>query len=83
MTEEQAKTKWCPMVRVFMSTEEGAAAASVNSTQKLEHTRCIASGCMMWRWTKVPEQVRVRDEIHMSNGEGYCGLAGHQMEHQI
>jgi len=33
-----------------------------------EETRCIASDCMMWRWTNLPSQA--------NPGSGYCGLAG-------
>jgi hypothetical protein len=41
MTEEEAKTKWCPMVRdVHLS----AASLNVGSGY------CKASACMMWRW---------------------------------
>lgn len=30
---------------------------------------CIASGCMMWRWT-------LRSDGERSDEHGYCGLAG-------
>lgn len=76
MTEEEARTKWCPHGRVYSSigpynrTEIRAADGP---------SRCIASNCMAWRWAK--------DELvdFVSNGKsipgyksenGYCGLAG-------
>ena len=57
MTEEGAKKKCCPMFQVFSS---------------IEKQKCIASDCMMWRWstsfddgTKTPRATF-----------GYCGLGG-------
>ena len=41
MTEEQAKTKWCPMVRT---------PALVVGDDIHRHGTCIGSDCMMWRW---------------------------------
>lgn len=64
MTEEEAKEKWCPMVKATCDrkTEDEA-------WERLEGqvARCITSDCMMWR-EYVPEHIR---------GEtyGYCGLA--------
>lgn len=81
MTEEQAKTKWCPMVRAgthganyyVAGNWRGGTIAEIDAR---EYTRCQGSACMMWRWTRPPEGVRVRDEIHQSSGAGYCGMAG-------
>jgi hypothetical protein len=36
MTEEQARTKWCPMYGI--------------STKEYVDDCCIASQCMFWRW---------------------------------
>lgn len=63
MTEEEAKKKWCPMIRTGM-----VAGMAVNHHVDMnpggqgvyDETRCIASDCMMWR----------------SAPTGYCGLAG-------
>ncbi len=67
MTEDDAKTKWCPMVR---QSFDGVA---INVTDS-EFPPCIGSACMMWR----EKSVWVED--HLGNfGEqsgGYCGLAG-------
>lgn len=82
MTEEEAKTKWCPQMYPIAQ-----AAPTV--------TRCIASGCMAWRWdgtkhwavihkdgrqqivapgttVQVPDDART-EEI---SDTGFCGLAG-------
>ena len=58
VTEAKAKTKWCPMVRP----------AQHNHNRKPDgnyvEPNCIASGCMLWRWTNVG-----------TKDNGYCGLA--------
>jgi len=43
LTEADAKTKWCPMVRM----EDQYAGAAANTIGP--DFNCIASGCMMWR----------------------------------
>ena len=65
MTEEEAKTKWCPMVRA--GNEAGCNRQDASD-------KCIASGCMMWR--DYADRIRnpiIPDEM---KGHGYCGLAG-------
>jgi len=60
MTEDEAKTKWCPFVRIVSSTIDGqgftpAANRMVNSdypeqTLLPKTGNCISSECMAWRW---------------------------------
>ena len=82
MIEDEAKTKWCPMVRVaidgtFLINNRN----QVNAEDKGRAT-CIGSECMAWRWhlqTKPMEYGMLNvsggpDEY--SETEGYCGLAG-------
>jgi hypothetical protein len=75
MTEEQAKTKWCPFSRNFYNqgpynrTPWGIDKASM----------CIGSECMAWRWVKDPvtNLFTYGKELPDYEGEhGYCGLAG-------
>lgn len=40
LTEEQAKTKWCPKV--------GARGGDGRPTSQ---SKCLGSGCVWWRWT--------------------------------
>ena len=44
MTEAEAKTKWCPFVRIAGVRHPAA--------------QCIASACMAWRWTMTPEEAK-------------------------
>jgi len=85
MTEEEAKTKWCPFVRRVVydkyahefqaGVTVGMTAANRNTDQAvapLGGVNCIASACMAWRTlTKPVGTGMVRERIG-----GYCGLAG-------
>ena len=80
MTEDEARQKWCPFVRVMYSYGEGdpgAVAASVNREGGVipHDCRCIASDCMAWRYdpqaTAFDAELTGKERPH-----GYCGLAG-------
>lgn len=77
MTEEEAKTKWCPFGRPETAATD----------------RCIGSACMAWRWKPQlwehvsagsPPSTYVAKEETDGYGrkgkaiprEGFCGLAG-------
>lgn len=76
MTEELAKTKWCPMVRMVTGKIDQQSRASQHNGAQSSYNRvvdealyafpagggCIASHCMMWR--------------NAEGDSGYCGLAG-------
>lgn len=56
ITEEEARKKWCPMVRVNdcgaydpVSVNRQSRSVSATGFDVMPITRCIASGCMMWR----------------------------------
>jgi len=80
MTEQEARTKWCPMAR---SANNGV---SINRTDDCENKpdkdcMCIASGCMMWRWNPEPEWVRGEDTkfgptMKLAKKTGFCCLGG-------
>ena len=77
MTEEEAKTKWCPEARVFDS--DGGSAAGAN--RKLGYdwasrTNCIASDCMMWRWEFDEYQIVGDNGEQKSLTMGFCGKGG-------
>jgi len=63
LTEEEYMTKWCPMSRCLVTTDDGIAGVNreKGGTPKLG-AKCIGSDCGMWNWHSV------------SNSTGYCGL---------
>lgn len=81
MTEEEAKTKWCPMVKYDLGRSVNRDACYDNAG-----THCVGSACMMWRWDAItPEEKRQLRVYGDSTGPllaipGFCGLAGKQFE---
>lgn len=78
LTEEEAKTKWCPFVSHGVIARERATPdqeAAENSS------RCIAAKCMAWRWSDERAKGTILT-VEKSDGtsheifRGYCGLAG-------
>lgn len=69
MLESEARTKWCPMSRVFLdySDETGNSMTAANRglSPNAVSDRCIGSACMMLRKLEKPFEKEV-----------YCGLAG-------
>jgi len=74
MTEDEARTKWCPMVRYKSGGGEGINrwATSDDKNYSPDHSKCIASDCMMWR------EIREQDSStgYWNIIGGYCGLGG-------
>lgn len=71
MTEDEAKTKWCPFVRAVLpgtTLPAGNRGVGPDGTEGVKGARCIASACMAWRWDERTDYAPVR--------QGYCGLAG-------
>ena len=83
LTEEEAKTKWCPMARYgeLHGPEQGAAAAfnynrtDVPNAPPIPNTcRCIASECMAWKWETAGEDMGRQHNNPGAERHGYCGL---------
>jgi hypothetical protein len=77
VTEDEAKTKWCPFVRIDGSNRSATMSddAWVDIVGSPEPCRCIGSACMAWR----PQHQIVKPGGHYTDapaGSGYCGLAG-------
>ncbi len=66
MTEQEAKTKWCPFAR---------SSGSNRGTDDDPFGRCIASRCMAWR-TKSYYKPAELGGMDLVEADGYCGLAG-------
>jgi hypothetical protein len=71
MTEEQAKTKWCPQTHMKTLWD-----ASVRDGERDPNWpfRCIGSACMAWQW-RLRGTSAHGDKLYSTN-DGYCGLAG-------
>lgn len=92
MTEDEAKTKWCPFVRVALVTRPATGpserivapnstsfnASVIGGTDEVKHTgNCITTDCMAWRVTdKQGGPAYPGDGAPEYKTAGYCGLAG-------
>lgn len=90
MTEDEAKTKWCPFVRIVRleplpeQTKDWVHVSGVN-TDALGRCRipasctCIASACMAWRWIDDGFRWDGPGAWPQTNpgkpAQGYCGLS--------
>lgn len=77
MTEDEARTKWCPMVRYL----DFNGSIINNRGQYLEGVypntmECIASDCMLWRWMDTNVDDGKGGTKRDTRTYGFCGLAG-------
>ena len=71
MTEQEARTKWCPMVRANISGNSNGA-----FNRDGDDCACIASDCIMWRWVPAGEYIDGDRLVQQWRTEGYCGAGG-------
>ena len=81
MTEDEAKQRWCPFVR--MSPRSAIDNRGSNHPNP-GNVNCIGSACMAWRATD--NEIKANPESPVEHGRardasdyvsaGYCGLAG-------
>lgn len=71
MTEDDARNKWCPFVRLSDTAQDGNAPNRWPAMweENPSNVYCIGPQCMAWRLVKGPYDSTKPDE-------GYCGLAG-------
>lgn len=81
MTEEEAKTKWCPCARVAAATTEAEPYTLIRNTpafnriqtpaegRKPVGSECIASACMAWRTRTI------RTHVNHVNRDGTSAVA--------
>lgn len=77
MTEDEAKTKWCPFVRRafrFSAIDDLAVPVNRGAEGKIGGCQCIASACIAWRW-EIEFSASGRAKV---SDEGYCGLVSLQ-----
>ena len=65
MTEDEAKQKWCPMVRFNPPDGENNRSPDHGG---LNNARCIASECAVWKWSSKFHTTMESIE------DGRCGL---------
>ena len=64
MTEDEAKTKWCPMSRVAVFPAESIAYTNRGKQIRAQETTvgqahgCTGSACMAWRWSEHADDLR-------------------------
>jgi hypothetical protein len=87
MTEEEAKTKWCPLVDFQIgptssSVWQGIAYNNRGQEYAPDTCRCIASECMWWVWDAEFKPVNLAKEgmpaiwasgTNISTTNGHCG----------
>lgn len=74
MTEDEAKTKWCPMIQVTAVQHFNDVEYGDNRGDGDSNHNCIASDCMMWVWGKT-EALKHHDRSEPEViKHGYCGL---------
>ena len=79
MTEQEAKTKWCPMARTVSDTRNHATANRLvdrGPSNADSDCMCLVSDCMMWRWDEEPRYQKCDLPPIPNTGYGHCGLAG-------
>ena len=71
MTEDEAKTKWCPK-----ASTDGGDSVSVNrvygSSKADTDCMCLASDCMFWRWDV--DWDKEKGEMAELKTQGNCGM---------
>lgn len=81
MTEDEARQKWCPFVRLSAQQDTSHAQGYCwnNRGDDTHDANCIASDCMAWREAGeayVPCAPTEEGFTYVAAPAGYCGLAG-------
>ena len=79
LTEEEARTKWCPYIRIHEQPPLGIGGPNMyayNRPHNMSSMTCIASECMAWRMLIIENKAREREFGPRVEPLGYCGLVG-------
>ncbi len=74
MTEDDARKKWCPMVRLGSAQDTAHADGYCwnNRGEDSHDVNCIASDCAVWKWTMSPDLVAEHKRLN-KKGAGQPG----------
>jgi hypothetical protein len=78
MTEEEARSKWCPFAKI--ESNSGAAINRPSSFAGTNLCNCFGSQCMAWKWSLSPEDIKIGANTGSPNWavtavpSGYCGF---------
>ena len=67
VSEEQAKSLWCPFSRVGLGGAQITANRHMSDDAAMSGSHCLGPGCMAWAWWNDPPDKTKR--------MGFCGLA--------
>jgi hypothetical protein len=72
ISENVARTKWCPMVRIDNNNRlHNSLTDGFQNSEKMYH--CIAGDCMGWRKFQLSHMKGTDEGVE---SHGYCGYAG-------
>lgn len=84
MTEDDAREKWCPLIRIHEEPSMGTEGSTYayNRPEAMGGMTCIASDCMAWEWGEEEyELTHSGGEVHhvlplklKTDRKGDCGL---------
>lgn len=70
MTEDEAKTKWCPFAKSRVVTYWKDSVTRVNGLWDEDgNIRCLGSACMAWRrsyWSAQDRALMIKDRMNLS-----------------
>lgn len=79
MTEEEARTKWCPFThkRIMVMLDPSGGEQTIKQAEtRAGGCNCIGTACMAWHWDKVPNPARAHPPGGSGpEGSGRCALA--------
>lgn len=77
VTEQEAKTKWCPHARL-RSLNGDVAINRATDGSSATRSKCLASECMAWKWvygnSPAEQAERKPHGMAVKEPKGYCGL---------
>lgn len=73
MTEDEAKTKWCPFGKTGNDVMCGMNRPAIGKNYQglLDSCMCIASNCACWVWNETAEELIKSGATEQT---GHCGL---------